>query len=93
MTPNRRIALVSFLLLFLELLLIRLIGTEIRIFAYLGNLLLLVMFVGSGFGMWMKRRVPLSLTAVLLFLVTAVVTTSYILRTPRFHFNLFFLIS
>lgn len=89
MTPNRRIALASFLILFLELLLIRLIGTEIRIFAYLGNLLLLVMFVGAGLGMWMRRRVPLSLTAVLLFLVTAVVTTSYILRTPRFDVKLF----
>ena len=89
MTPNRRIALVSFLILFLELLLIRLIGTEIRIFAYLGNLLLLVMFVGAGFGMLMKRRMPLSLTAVLLFFTTAVVATSYILRTPRFDVKLF----
>lgn len=88
-TPTVRLALTSFLILFLELLLIRLIGTEIRIFAYLGNLLLLVMFVGAGFGMWIKRRVPLSLTAVLLFVVTAVVTTSYILRTPRFDVKLF----
>lgn len=89
MTPLRRLALVSFTILFLELLLIRLIGTEIRIFAYLGNLLLLVMFVGTGLGMWMKCRVSLWITAVLLFLVTAAVTTSYILRTPRFDVKLF----
>ena len=42
-----RVLLVSFVILFLELLLIRLIGTEIRIFAYLGNLVLLPIFIRS----------------------------------------------
>ena len=42
-----QLTLVSFVILFLELLIIRLIGTEIRIFAYLSNLILLAIFVGS----------------------------------------------
>jgi spermidine synthase len=41
---------VSLLILFLELTLIRWIGTEIRIFAYLGNLILVVCFFGVGLG-------------------------------------------
>jgi hypothetical protein len=42
--------LVSVLILFLELALIRWVGTEIRIFAYLGNLILVVCFFGVGLG-------------------------------------------
>lgn len=89
MRNSWRLAAVSFLILFLELLLIRLVGTEIRIFAYLGNLILLAIFVGSGIGMYIKKPVPLSASAVLLFLTSAMLTTSYILRTPRFDVKLF----
>ncbi len=44
------IFLVSVLGLFLEMLLIRWIGTEIRIFAYLQNTILIVCFLGLGLG-------------------------------------------
>lgn len=84
-----RLALTSFLILFLELLIIRLVGTEIRIFAYLGNIILLAIFVGSGIGMYIKKAIPSSISAVLLFFVSALVTTVYILRTPRFDVKLF----
>ena len=84
-----KIAGVSFLILFLELLIIRLLGTEIRIFAYLGNLVLLAIFVGSGLGMYFKKPLPLSTSAVLFFLTAILTTTKYILRTPRFDVKLF----
>jgi len=41
---------VSALILFLELVLIRWIGTEVGVFAYLGNLILVVCFFGCGLG-------------------------------------------
>jgi len=85
----QKIAGVSFLILFLELLIIRLLGTEIRIFAYLGNLVLLAIFVGSGLGMYFKKPLPLSASAVLFFLTAILTTTKYILRTPRFDVKLF----
>lgn len=47
---------VSVLGLFLELLLIRWIGTEIRIFAYLQNTVLVVCFLGLGMGCFTSRR-------------------------------------
>ncbi|MBI5356683.1 hypothetical protein HZB78_03645 [Candidatus Collierbacteria bacterium] len=84
-----KIAGVSFLILFSELLVIRLLGTEIRIFAYLGNLTLLMIFLGSGIGMYIKKTLPLSWTATAFFLLAALVSTSYILRTPRFDVKLF----
>ena len=48
--------LISVLGLFLELLLIRWISTEIRIFAYLQNTVLVVCFLGLGMGCWDSRR-------------------------------------
>jgi SAM-dependent methyltransferase len=47
---------VSFVMLFLEILLIRWIATEIRIFAYLGNLVLLACFLGIGVGCFFSRK-------------------------------------
>lgn len=47
---------VSVLILYLELTLIRWIGTEIRIFAYLGNLILVVCFLGVGLGCYLSDR-------------------------------------
>lgn len=64
-----RLVLISFVILFTELLLIRLIGTEIRIFAYLSNLILLAIFVGSGAGMLVKRRFSLKVSAILLLVI------------------------
>ncbi len=50
------IFLISVLGLFLELMLIRWIGTEIRIFAYLQNTVLVVCFLGLGMGCFTCRK-------------------------------------
>src|SRR5262245_12242621 len=54
LTTHRTLALflISVVGLFLELLLIRWISTEIRIFAYLQNTVLVVCFLGLGMGCW-----------------------------------------
>ncbi|MFO0823330.1 MAG: hypothetical protein U0792_09445 [Gemmataceae bacterium] len=78
--------LISVLGLFLELLLIRWIGTEIRIFAYLQNTVLVVCFLGLGMGCLDSRRtfslrsmlVPLLLLSALL-----AVPTTRIFLGPR----------
>ncbi|KKS13909.1 MAG: Methyltransferase type 12 [Candidatus Yanofskybacteria bacterium GW2011_GWA1_41_6] len=70
-----QLALVSFVILFLELLLIRLIGTEIRIFAYLSNIILFAIFIGSGVGMLIKRRFSLRVSAVLLLIIVFAIQT------------------
>ena len=57
--------LVSVLGLFLEMMLIRWIGTEIRIFAYLQNTVLVVCFMGLGMGC-MTCRKPIVVRAMLL---------------------------
>jgi hypothetical protein len=49
---------ISFISLFLELLLIRWIGSEIRIFAYFRNLVLISCFLGLGIGFNIKRFRP-----------------------------------
>jgi spermidine synthase len=56
--PNQTwgIFLISFLGLFLELLFIRWIGTEIRIFAYLQNTILVACFLGLGLGMFTSAK-------------------------------------
>lgn len=73
-TPSRRslaIILVSAWGLFLEMLLIRWIGTEIRIFAYLQNTVLVVCFLGLGLGCLTSRKpIILRNTLLLLFLLT-----------------------
>lgn len=86
---NRDIILVSFISLFLELLIIRLISTEIRIFAYLSNLVLLAIFVGLGLGMFVKRKFDITLTAFLLFVILTVTSGFYIVRWPNLEFRLF----
>src|SRR5262245_35874928 len=57
--------LISALGLFLELLLIRWVSTEIRIFAYLQNAVLVVCFLGLGMGCWNCRK-PFALRDLLL---------------------------
>jgi len=81
-TPSQmgaRLFLISVLALYLELLLIRWIGTEIRIFAYLQNTVLVVCFFGLGIGLftadrdvdyWRGARALLLLAALLLIPVT-----------------------
>lgn len=83
------LALVSFLILFLELLMIRYISTEIRIFAYLSNLLLLAIFAGSSVGMMIKKRIDISQTAMGLFWVSVLTTMAYIVRLPQLEFKIF----
>ena len=50
---NIRIFFIGFSILFLEIALIRWIGTEIRIFAYMHNLVLLGCFLGFGVGCYL----------------------------------------
>ena len=53
---NFRILILSVWMLFLELFLIRWIATEIRIFAYVNNLVLLACFIGIGLGCYFPSR-------------------------------------
>jgi spermidine synthase len=55
-TQNSKLFLISFIMLFLEILLIRWISTEVRIFAYVGNLVLLACFLGIGVGCYFSRK-------------------------------------
>jgi len=48
--------LVSFAALYLEILLIRWIGTEVRVFAYFQNLVLITCFLGFGLGCYQSAR-------------------------------------
>lgn len=65
---NAAILWISLLGLYLELLFIRWIGTEIRIFAYLQNTVLVVCFLGLGIGLFTSRR-PISIQRGLFALV------------------------
>ncbi|RJR34267.1 MAG: hypothetical protein C4567_15800 [Deltaproteobacteria bacterium] len=65
------IFLISVLGLFLEMLLIRWIGTEVRIFAYLQNTILVVCFLGLGLGCFTSRQ-PIKLSQTLLPLLVLV---------------------
>ena len=78
--PNQTwgIFLISILGLFLETLFIRWIGTEIRIFAYLQNTILVVCFLGLGLGMFTSskpikiKQSLLPMTVLLLFMAIPV---------------------
>lgn len=63
--PTLALFLVSVLGLFLELMLIRWVSTEIRIFAYLQNTVLVVCILGLGMGCWDCRK-PFALRDVLM---------------------------
>jgi len=69
------IFLISVLGLFLELLLIRWVSTEIRIFAYLQNTVLVVCFLGLGMGCWNCQK-PFALRDLLFPLTGLVVLMS-----------------
>ena len=69
------IFMISLLGLFLELMLVRWIGTEVRIFAYLQNTVLIVCFLGLGIGCFTCQR-PASLRQILvpLLALTTILT-------------------
>ncbi len=73
--PTLALFLVSALGLFLELLLIRWVSTEIRIFAYLQNTVLVVCILGLGMGCWDCRK-PFALRDILLPLAALVALLS-----------------
>ncbi|HMP01331.1 MAG TPA: methyltransferase domain-containing protein [Gemmatales bacterium] len=81
--------LISVLGLFTELMLIRWIGTEIRIFAYLQNTILVVCFLGLGMGCWTChkpahfRMVLLPLAALIAILSVPWVRLEFAMITPR----------
>ena len=71
---NTKLFIISFLLLFLELMCIRWLSTEIRIFAYFQNFVLIACFLGFGIGCSLPRlRYPIYLS-VLLLAVFAIMT-------------------
>lgn len=77
-SQTRLLFLVSVLGLFLELVLIRWIGTEIRIFAYLQNTVLVVCFLGLGLGCLSCRRpLALRLTVGMLFLLVLLLAVPF----------------
>jgi len=72
--PLARIAFVSTLVMFLEMLLVRWVGTELRVFAYLQNGVLVAAFLGLGLGARNARQPARLLPSMLaLTLVAAVI--------------------
>ena len=70
----RQLAVVSVLALFLELLMIRWVSSEIRVFAYFKNFVLIACFLGFGLGCYLSgRRVRLLPILVPLLTLTALV--------------------
>jgi spermidine synthase len=67
-SPYAQLAWASLLGLYLELLMIRLVSSEIRIFAYLKNFVLIACFLGFGLGCYLCRR-RINLAAFLLPLI------------------------
>src|SRR5204862_8121775 len=53
---GRALALWSLLSLFMEVLMIRWISSEIRVFAYFKNFVLIACFLGFGLGCYLSRR-------------------------------------
>ena len=70
------ILLISIFILFTELFLIRWISTEIRIFAYVNNLVLLACFVGLGLGSLLDKRFGNLLYSVISIFLLALASTS-----------------
>jgi len=69
-----RLFFISAVALFIEIMLIRWVSTEIRIFAYFKNLVLIGCFFGLGLGvLWEKRFRGLTLSLVLMTLIVIVV--------------------
>ncbi len=76
--PYVQLAWASLLGLYLELLMIRLVSSEIRIFAYLKNFVLIACFLGFGLGCYLcRRRVNLVAFLLPLLAVTSLVCTPW----------------
>jgi spermidine synthase len=71
------LALISLLSLFLEMLMIRWISSEIRIFAYFKNLVLVACFLGFGLGCYLCRR-----RVQFIAMIAPILVLSVILKTP-----------
>jgi hypothetical protein len=72
-----RLALISLLSLFLEMMTIRWISSEIRAFAYFKNLVLVACFLGFGLGCYFcRRRVQMSA------LIAPLLVLTVLLKTP-----------
>jgi len=71
------LALISLLSLFLEMLMIRWISSEIRVFAYFKNLVLVACFLGFGLGCYLCRR-----RIQLMAIIAPLLVLTDILRTP-----------
>jgi len=75
------LVLVSFLALFFELALIRWLAAEIKVFAYLKNLVLIAAFLGLGLGFFLARRriglLPLFLPLASILIGTVLVGTAF----------------
>src|SRR5229473_1823589 len=72
-----RLALISLLSLFLEMLMIRWISSEIRIFAYFKNLVLVACFLGFGLGCYLCRR-----RIQLMAMISPLLVLTVLLKTP-----------
>ncbi len=73
----RRLILISLLSLFLEMLMIRWVSSEIRIFAYFKNFVLVACFLGFGLGCYLcRRRVQLMALTTPLLLLTVILKAS-----------------
>jgi spermidine synthase len=75
--PLVRIAFLSALVMFIEMLLVRWVGTELRVFAYLQNGVLVAAFLGLGLGFRSARKPARLLPAVLVLL-----SVVFIVRDP-----------
>jgi len=72
----RQLVLVSFLSLFVEMLMIRWVSSEVRIFAYFKNFVLVACFLGFGLGCYLcRRRLQLSAMIAPLLLLTIILKT------------------
>jgi Spermine/spermidine synthase domain len=83
--PYRRLFLVSFCVLFLELVLIRWIPSYLRMFGYFTNFILMGSLLGAGLGILTQKAARLRLPIfplVMLLLVTFVVVNQYVLNLP-----------
>src|SRR5579859_5761089 len=73
----RPLALISLLSLFTEMLMIRWVSSEIRIFAYFKNFVLVACFLGFGLGCYLCRR-----TIRLAAMISPLLLLTIILKTP-----------
>jgi spermidine synthase len=75
----KKLALVSVLTLFLELLMIRWVSSEVRIFAYFKNFVLVACFLGFGVGCYLCRR-----GANLMAFVTPLIAVAFLIKWPSY---------